>query len=286
MQNVLMAWPNRTEQAALTGGAWSGSLPLANLKTRYSFEPARSTDALPASTQLQAALDAPRDIKCVALLRHNCSTAAQYRLRLSSVPGDFSAPVWDSGPRQVWVSMYPFGAKSWGDDGWWGGMPAAEDIAGYPSLLLCVLPVAARARYLLLEVFDAGNPDGYVQAARLWVSGQWQPKYNASYGLQLGWEDPSLTESALDGTEYHDERTKTRVLVASFEFLSEDEGHALYLEMQRQLGTTRELLVVPNYDDTAHLIRRSFVGRLRKLTALDAWAYRLYKGGIEVKETV
>jgi hypothetical protein len=56
--------------------------------------------------------------------------------------------------------------------------------------------------------------------------------------------------------------------------------------MQRQLGTTRELLVVPNYDDTLHLIRRSFVGRLRKLSALEAWTYRLFKGALEIKETV
>lgn len=73
--------------------------------------------------------------------------------------------------------MFPFGVKSWGDDGWWGGLPSAEDIAGYPSMLLCVLPTGVRARYLRLELLDEGNPAGYVEAARLWVSGQWQPTY-------------------------------------------------------------------------------------------------------------
>lgn len=285
-QNFLFAWPNRTEGATLTGGAWSSTLPLANLKTRFTFEPARSTNTLPASTQCDVALDAPRDIKCVALLRHNLRVGARYRLRLSATAGDYSSPLWDSGTRAVWASMFPFGVKSWGDDGWWGGMPGAEDIAGYPSMLLCVLPTVVRARYLRLELLDEGNPAGYVEAARLWVSGQWQPHWNASYGMQLSWEDPSRTEAALDGTEYHDERPKTRAIVASLDWLSTDEGHAVYLEMQRQLGTTRELLVVPDYSDTAHLIRRSFVGRLRSLSALEAWAYRLFKGAIEIKETV
>lgn len=285
-QNFLFAWPNRAEGATLTGGAWSATLPLANLKTRFSFEPARTTNALPASTQCDVALDAPRDIKCLALLRHNLSVGARYRLRLSATAGDYSTHLWDSGTRSVWASIFPFGTKSWGDDGWWGGMPAAEDIAGYPSLLLCVLPTVVRARYLRLELFDEGHPAGYIEAARLWVSGQWQPTYNVAYGMQLGWEDPSRTEEALDGTEYHDERPKTRVIFASLDVMSPDDAHAIYLEMQRQLGTTRELLVVPDYGDTTHLIRRSFVGRLRKLSALEAWAYQLYKGALEIKETV
>lgn len=285
-QNFLFAWPNRTEGATLTGGAWSATLPLTNLKTRFTFEPARSANTLPASTQCDVALDAPRDIKCVALLRHNLRVGSSYRLRLSATAGDYSAPLWDSGTRAVWGSMFPFGVMGWGDYGWWGGMPGAEDIAGYPSMLLCVLPTVVRARYLRLELLDEGNPAGYVEAARLWVSGQWQPRWNASYGMQLGWEDPSRTEAALDGTEYHDERPKTRALVASLDWLSTDEGHAVYLEMQRQLGTTRELLVVPDYSDTTHLIRRSFVGRLRSLSALEAWAYQLFKGAIEIKETV
>lgn len=57
---------------------------------------------------------------------------------------------------------------------------------------------------------------------------------NVAYGMQLGWEDPSRTEAALDGTEYHDERPKTRAIVASLEVLRPDEAHAVYLEMQRR----------------------------------------------------
>ena len=285
-QNFLFAWPNRVESATLSGGAWSSTLPLANLKTRFSFEPARTTNTLPANTYFDVSLDVSRGVKCVALLRHNLRTSARYRLRLSATAGDYSAPLWDSGMRDVWDSMFPFGTKDWGDDGWWGGKPSAEDISGYPSLLLCVLPTVVRARYLRLELFDEGHPAGYIEAARLWVSGQWQPKYNVIYGMQLGWEDPSKTEEALDGTEYHDERTKVRVITANLDWLSSDEGHAVYLEMQRQLGTTRELLVVPDYSDGVHLIRRSFVGRLRKLSQLEAWAYEMFKGGLEIKETV
>jgi len=286
MQRIIFAWPNRSEAAVLTGGAWSSAAPLDNLKTRYSYEPARSIDTALASTQLDAALDAVRSVRFVALLRHNLSVFARYRLRASDAPGDYSAPLYDSGWQEAWPSMLPFGNVDWGDSGWWGGKPAPEDVAGYPTILLDALPAAVRARYWRLELNDTSNAAGYLQAARLWISGAWQPNYNHSYGATLGWEDASRVESALDSTEYFDERAKTRVLKIGLNYLSTDEAYSRYLEMTRQLGTTREMLVVPDADDTTNRIRRSFVGRLRQLSAVESFAYRLFKGAIEIKETV
>lgn len=285
-QNLLLAWPNRTPEATLSGGAWSSTAGLNNLKTRFSYEVARTTNTSTDNTQFDTALDKTRTIKCMALLRHNCSLAAKYRIRLSNTAGDFSSPLYDTGLLDVWSTFYPFGILNWGDEGWWGGKPQAEEITGYPSILLHVLDIAIDARYIRLEIQDPGNPAGYIEATRFWVSGQWQPRINMSYGMQLGWEDSSAVEEALDGTEYFDERPKTRAFTASLDWLSSEEGHAIYLEMQRQLGTTKELLVVPDYSDSVNLIRRSFVGRLRQLSPLDAWAIGLYKGGIEIKETV
>lgn len=286
MQNIIFAWPNRTEAATLSGGAWSTNSPLNNLKTRYSFEVARSADTALASTQLQCALDKVRSVRCMALLRHNLTVAGSYRLCASNTAGDFSAPIADTGWVDAWPSMKPFGDTDWGDEGWWGGKPAAEDIAGYPSILLVVLPAAVRARYWRLELDDTGNPAGYVEAGRLWIGGQWQPEYNMSLGMGLRWEDASKSEKSVGGTFYPDEREKTRVLTASLDSLSHDEAHARYLEMTRQLGTTRELLVVPDADDAMHMIRRSFVGCLRQLSPAEAYSKRRYKGAIEIKETV
>lgn len=285
-QNLLLAWPNRIPDATLSGGSWSSTAVLNNLKTRFSYEVARTTNTDIANTQFDTALDKVRTIKCIALLRHNCTIGAKYRIRLSNTAGNFSSPLYDSGLVDVWSTFYPFGVQDWGDEGWWGGKPSAEDIEGYPSILLNVLDVAIDARYIRLEIQDTGNPDGYVEASRLWVSGQWQPRINMTYGMSLGWEDTSKIEEALDGTEYFDERTKTRSFIANLDWLSSAEGHATYLEMQRQLGVTKELLVVPDYSDVENIIRRSFVGRFKQLSPLEAWTVGLHKGGIEIKETV
>lgn len=285
-QNILLAWPNRVPDGTLSGGDWSTSSPLNNLKTRFNYEVARTSDADEANTQFDTALDKVRTIKCLALLRHNCTLAAKYRVRLSNTSGDFNSPLYDTGFVDVWSTFYPFGVRLWGEDGWWGGKPTIEDIAGYPSLLLHVLDDTVDAQYVRLEIQDSGNPDGYIEASRFWVSGQWQPRINMVYGAQIQWNDPTLVEEALDGTEYFDKRTKTRSITASLDWLSSTEGHAIFLEMQRQLGISKELLIVPDYEDTDNLIRRSFVGRFKQLSPLEAWAVGLYKGGLEIKETV
>lgn len=286
METIIIAHPNRAPDAALSGGAWSANAPVSNLQTRFSFERARSIDTDLSSTMVDAALDRARDVRFVALVRHNLSVVAKYRLRASSVAGDFSAALADTGWCDVWPGIMPFGAQVWGDDGWWGGKPTAEDIAGYPALLLVVLPESVRARYWRLELSDQANAAGYVEAARLWMSGEWQPLYNMSWGNSIAWEDASQVATALDRTEYFDEAVKTRVLRASLERLNHDEAHARFLEMTRQLGVTRELLVVPDANDAMHLIRRSFVGRLRQLSPVEAYAVGLYKGALEIKESV
>lgn len=286
MQRILLAWPNRTPDATLSGPAWSTASPLAHLQTRFSFEVARSVDTDPANTQLDVALDRVRGVRVIALLRHNMTVAGRYRVRASDSPGAYDTPKADTGLAPVWPSVNPFGTTEWGDEGWWGGKPAAEDLAGYPTILLVVLPSVVRARYWRIELFDETNPAGYIEASRLWIGGAWQPRYNMSYGHRLGWDDPSKIESALDGTEYVDERVKTRLFYASLDWLSHDESLARYLEMERQLGVTRELLVVPDADDALHLIRRSFVGRLKQLSAVESYALGLNKGSVEIKETV
>lgn len=286
MQKIILAWPNRSEGATLSGGSWSISSPLSNLKTRFSYEVSRSTDTTLASTQFDAALDSVRSISFVALLRHNLTTAAFYRLRASDTAGDFTAPLYDSGWSEVWPSMVSFGDTDWGDEGWWGGKLSSEAIDGYPTILLSVLGMSVRAQYWRLELKDESNAAGYVEASRLWMSGQWQPSRNMRYGASLGWEDSSPVQTALDNTEYYDERVKTRILHAEFNGMGHDEAYSRYLEMTRQLGTTKEMLVVPDADDISQLIRRSFVGRLRQLSPVEAYTYRLYKGSIEIKETV
>jgi len=78
---------NLTALATLSGGAWSGSWPLNNLKdeSNYVGAPARCTDCTSlANSQFEILLPEPRLVSVMALLFHTMSLGALYRVKASS----------------------------------------------------------------------------------------------------------------------------------------------------------------------------------------------------------
>ncbi len=284
MQRVQFCWPNRADTASFSGGAWSVASPLAHLASRYRNFVARSQDTALTSTWFDVDLGRPRYIRHVAVIGHNLTSAGMFRVRLALA--DLDAPDVDSGWRSPWRAFHAFGDVPWGEDGWYGGLPTAEERAGYPSLAIVSLPASLNVRYVRVEFADTGNTAGYIEAARLWVTDAWQPAYNYSYGSTLGWEDPSLIETAKSGTEYFDQGRMYRVWRGQLGRLVNTEGYARYLEMLRQLGTTHEFLLIPDADDTEQTMRRTFVARLRVLSPLENVAYNLKSGAVEAKEMI
>ncbi|MBI2313589.1 MAG: hypothetical protein HYU77_13900 [Betaproteobacteria bacterium] len=287
MANMILAFPNRGDEATLSGGSWQSALPLVNFQDRLLSKKARSVDLALASTKFDCALTKSRPVRLLALVAHNLSIDAQYRVRGADV-SDFSVLLYDSGWLDVWPAIYPTESLDWEEDNWWEGKLLAEDRAGYTSALIHLLPAATRARYWRVEFDDLvpANPDGYVEAGRLFLAGQWQPAVNHSWGASLGYEDPTEIESSLGGQEYFDARTKFRVYRCTLRFLDHDEGHARALEAPRRLGISGEAFVVPDPNDTTHMIRRAFLCRLRQLSALEYPYFDNTTMGFELKEIV
>lgn len=286
MANLILSWDNRADAATLSGGAWSASLPLANLKTKLLSEVARSTNLLAASTQFDAALDKARPIRFFAIMRHNLSLNGKYRLRTSNVAGDFSAPLYDSGWKLAWPAIYNNRTLHWLSENWYSGQPLAENIASYPALILEDMQDLILARYFRVEFDDASNAAGYVQAGRFWLSANWQLARNMSYGAASGWEDKSTVEESLSGVEYFDQRPVYRVFKASIDWMNYAEGFGQYYEMQRKLGVTGEVLVIPDAADKLNFISRSFLGRPRALSLLEQNLPLNTKGNVEFKEII
>lgn len=84
MANCMLGFPNRADEAALSGGAWTAGLPLANLQTRALGRPARSANLALASTKFNATFTAAKKLQALALVNHNLSLAAKYRVRVSN----------------------------------------------------------------------------------------------------------------------------------------------------------------------------------------------------------
>lgn len=284
MANITLAWQNRTDDGTLSGGSWQASLPLTNLQNRQVQKVARSVDALTASTQFAINLGQPRTIGVIALVVHNISVSGQVRITGSDSPS-FSTLYYDSGWVNAWPSgQIPLNLLEWEEDNFWLGTLSSSARAGYQSPYIHVLSTAAYLQYWKVEVSDTGNPDGYVQIGRLFMSPTWVPSINYSYGAGLGYTDPTPIETSLSGAEYFDTRSKFRVFEFKLDYILDTEAYAYALELQRIAGTSGEVLVVPNKDDTSNMPMRSFVGRLLQIGRIQQPQPTAYSVTFQIKE--
>lgn len=284
MANVILAWNNRADLGVLSGGSWLPSLPLTNLQTRQVQQVARSANTLASSTQFTVNFSSPKSIDCIALVVHNLSASAKVRVTAASSPS-FSSPEYASDWIDAWpAGVIPVSSLEWEDDNFWLGTMTEEARAGYNSPFLHLLPAAQYLANWKIEVSDTANPNGYVHIGRLFMAKKWQPEYNMVYGASLGYEDPTEVATSLTGAEYFDPRGKYRIHNFSLDALSSSEANAEVLEMQRIAGTSAEILIVPDADDTLTFIQRSFVGRLQSISPVSQPHFDRYSTTIEIKE--
>lgn len=283
MANAILAYGNLADTAALYGGDWLGELPLSNLQDRRLGQLARSATASTGDSWFDADFGATRLFKVAALVNHNLSVAAQYRIRLSLDP-NFIDSVADSGWTDVWPVVYPFGSLPWGSPSWWAGKYPADQIGRYTGAVVFVLSSLTAAQYLRVEISDPGNPDGFVQIGRLFVADGWQPTRNMTYGASLAWEDRTQVQEALSGAEYFDTRPPVRVARFGLEAMTESEAMSQAFELQRAMGVSGEVLFIWDPADTTHALRRRFLGRLRTLSPIENPGPDRWKAPFEIKE--
>ena len=267
MANLIIAARNRADDGTLSSGSWAATLPLGNLQDRQLTKVARTTDMAPASTWFEADLGAGRTVSLVALLRHNLTQGGRWRIRLSDV-ADFATSLFDSGWRDVWPEITPFGQGLWGEFVW-GGKLDPEDAGTYGIGAYHVLPTSVFARYVRIELDDQDNPDGYLEAGRLIVSPAWQPTRNLTYGWTLRHIDESRRVRSRGGQLYVDLAPKRRRLEFTIPHLSEDEMFSRAYELDRDKGVGGDLLVIVDPDKPAHLHRQAIYGALAEVTGIE-----------------
>jgi len=283
MTNAIIAYGNRTDEATTSGGGWSATLPLTNIQDRRIGKVARSTSAALVNTTFDLAFSGTRLFRVLALVGHNFSLAAKYRIRLSIAP-TFATTVADSGWVDVWPVIYPSGALPWGSPSWWTGRASADDAAAYTAVVPYVLSQSYNAQYIRVEIDDTANTAGYVQVGRVFCSDGWQPVRNMAYGASLAWESRTEVQEALSGAEYFNARAAPRVARFEFPAMAESDAMANAFEIQRSVGTSGEVFFVWDPADTTHAIRRQFLGRIRTLSPIENPGPNRWRAPFEIKE--
>ncbi len=272
MSNICLAYPDRIASATLSAGAWSTALPLANVADRQITKPARSTDATLASTKLQADLGTARALRAFALVNHNLSSAAQWRISLGTTAG--GTQVHAGGWVDVWQLTLEAGLESLGVQD--------ADYQRWPYAAIHVLSAPLSARYLTIEIDDTTNADGYVQIGRAIAAGAFEYAVNPA-SLKDGVRDLSTTATAESGARWDTPRRRLRHVDYSHPHLTMAEGDTLH-DLMRHLGTVDDVLYIPDPADAERTQRYGFLGSLAELGPLDNPAYNLRGHAMRITE--
>lgn len=255
--NILLCWPNRIDEATLSGGSWP-TLTLANMQTPDElWKVCRSANALTTSTKINIDLTTSRSIRMVALCNHNISSAATWRIKGGTSAG--ASDVYDSGSQGCWAMTFDSEMLEWEENNWWDGI-ADDQYIRHPWDIVWPFDTYYNARYWTIEITDTTNPDGYVQMGRIFIGGGLQPQINPFYGLADKWVDPTGVEVGVAGTEFFDRQTRYKQVEFELGMVELEDEKRLY-EMRRRLGVAGEVYYIPNPSDLAECQRKGFLGR-------------------------
>lgn len=283
---ITLCWPNYIDTAALSGGSWEAELPIKHAANPTFAVRARSTDLDAASTQFSVAMARIRPVAAAALAAHNLSTDAEWRIYVYADAGQQELR-YDSGWLRVWPALYQSTDLEWEYDTFWAGLPTAEDRDDFTALATHFFRVQVAA-CVRIEISDPGNPDGYVELGRAMVSDAWQPRFNASFGIQHGHEIATEFETAGDAaqTRYAEPKAPKRTVQLSLDHLSETEGVQRMLGLQRTQGLHRDLLYAYSIAPSPENWRRTFIGQLAQADPLTHPYHATHTTQLSIQEVL
>lgn len=282
MGTIALYYGNYADTATLSGGSWAAGLPLTNLQNRMLRRVARSTNATTAATQFRVDLGQSRIQRAICIGPHNATAGLTYRISAYFDAG-YSTAVYDSG--WLGATVVPSLSLAWEDPGFWYGISSAGGDDEVGTWLVHMLSPPVTARYWQIEFNDTSNPDGYLEFGRLFMAGWWEPSLNYEPGSNsFAFESRTVTQESIGGTEYHWRRQAPRVFSCNWPYLPGSEVFGDVYKMLRTLGVDGEVFVIPD-PDSAHLQRRSFLGRIRSHDPITQPIVTDYASvGLEIKE--
>ena len=266
MATLFVAYDNHADGATLAGGSWESTLPLANLKKQQPTTLARTTNDAEASSIITSNLGSRKLINVVALVHHNLSPGATWRVRIGNT-ADYATNLVDTGAVDAIDAMEAAGEQQWGEFNW-GGKPTAAQLGEFNPITLYYNSTGVLAQYVKIDISDTSNADEYVEAGRLYVATAFTPTNGVAYGLETSFVDESRSVRSRGGQVFVDAVAKRRRFAFAFHSMDEAEAYTSANEIQRSKGLSGDVLVAIDADDTTNRMRQTLYGRLVSLAPI------------------
>lgn len=252
----LLGYANQIDDGTVSGGSWSASYPLTNVKTSYLFQKARTTNTLATSSTIILDCGTAQTIGVIALIRHNMTFTATVTITASNA-SDFGTLEYNSGALEVYEHV------DWATS---------------------FTPVGAR--YWKIVISNASNGAGYIEVGRVFVGWQFKPAINIDFGASIGVESDTTSMRALAGPDYFDSRPNRRIWRGQWSWLTEEIAMEVLLTIMRSQDIEKEVFLMEDDQDSDYQPNRWFLARFRTLSQIE-WPYLNYRScGVEMVEVI
>ena len=266
MSRPVIATPDWSDAATLTAQHALATAPVTNLQKIQPKDIWDSDGNL--TTYLEVDRGSQQPFNVVSLLYTNLTESGTWQVRsANSQAGLTSSPDYDSGIIGVWPS------------------PMLETWDYVHTWLL--LPASQTNQWVRIDLSNAGNPAGTIQAGRLYVSNAWQSSLHMQLGLEWGFVDESPQEISTVSSTRHI-RPKERIPTAAFNLglLPEAETMTNLFDLFRVRGSSEDVLAVLDTTDTTYLHHRMIYGTLLRSRTRRNVPVAKYSQRIEIQGLV
>ncbi len=287
-ENATIGWPVYRDLSTLEADATfrattqSTGYPASHLGTfplHYVWRSEASTPGNVPDEELTATFDSEVELGTIALIRHNGSVNATWRVRLYQ-DGDGSVLLWDSGAMNLWPAVYTEDEVTWDGGNFWDRTYSSREREGQTWHQRVFVPELYFGRLVKVTLSDPDNQDGYFQVGLLEVAGKRAFSINPEYGAEFGFRGRTEVQEADGGTKIRRRRPKPRVFNGAIPFLPEDEAMGVFFELLRQNDVNVPFFWSLDPTDDRNYLRNDYMAHLADLGLMS---YSLYgRNGIAI----
>ena len=242
---VIILSPRASDAATLAASSEVATLPVANLQNMQPKKKWRSNGSTSPYIEFDFGA-AGCAANGLALIGHNLTGAATLRIRGKATYPVTSSPTVDTTAVSAWPAT---------------GKPTDEDFPHFLSWLDWSNAVALR--YWRLDIADAGNAAGYIEAGRVMLGAYWQPTITIDLGgVPLGFDQRDVQTFTDYGETFTDARTASAPRLFQVQISAADKLEVLngIAEIRRLRGMWGDVACLLDPAATTHFHRESMQG--------------------------
>lgn len=259
MSVIYIGYPRLGSKFVYSGGDWETARPVTNVANDSYARAARSVDLDAENTVIELSSQDRRPVKLLGIFAHNMTLAAGFRVTCIDDTVSPAEVLFQSPIEQVWEIVFETQERLFETDNWFTGQYTEDELAGQIPSRPYVLPDGIAPSKIIVEFFDALNPDGFIDIGLLEVAGaiSLESGERPELGSEWGYVSESNITRIVGGLQKAEIYDPSYVFRGVLPLVPNIKAKQALAELSRQYGQHRPFMWFPYPEDALTYLRES-----------------------------